>query len=198
MFLKLDDCRIQLVLGDITTQRVDAIVNAANSALAGGGGVDGAIHRAAGPTLMEETRAKFPDGCPTGKAVMTSAGNLPAKVVIHAVGPVWQGGLQNEAELLQSAYRASLILAARNGCRSIAFPAISTGAYGYPTDLAAETSLSAVRDYLLDEQRPKQVVFVLFDQGTYGAFARVLEGMRKSEPLDTSPGTIDQNEVQSP
>lgn len=171
------DCRLQLVQGDITRQQVDAIVNAANSALASGGGVDGAIHRAAGPTLIEETRRQYPDGCPTGSAVITTAGELLSQWVIHAVGPRWRGGVKGEPELLRSAYRTALQLAVQQQCRSIAFPAISTGIYGYPMDLAAEHSLSAVRDFLCRESRPQDVRFVLFDAGAFGAFARVLEAM---------------------
>src|SRR3954452_49553 len=117
---------LELVMGDITQQDVDAIVNAANSRLAGGGGVDGAIHRAGGPSIMEETRQLYPDGCPTGSAVITAAGNLRAKYVIHAVGPFWSGGNRREAGLLAAAYRTSLELAAAHDCRSIALPALST------------------------------------------------------------------------
>jgi O-acetyl-ADP-ribose deacetylase (regulator of RNase III) len=168
-------CRIELVEGDITQQAVDAIVNAANSRLAGGGGVDGAIHRAGGPTLMQETADCYPDGCPTGSAVATAGGNLPARFVFHAVGPVWAGGQRGEADLLASAYRRCLELSVEHACRSIAFPAISTGVYGYPTDLAAETSLSTVRSFLLGNQQPELVRFVLFSGGAFGAFARVLE-----------------------
>lgn len=177
MLVQFGPCRIELVQGDITRQSVDAIVNAANHALMGGGGVDGAIHRAGGPTLMEETRTKYPDGCPTGSAVATSAGCLPAKYVFHAVGPVWRGGVAGEADLLSSAYRRCLELAVEHSCRSIAFPALSTGAYGYPMDLAAERSLTTVRDFLLEQQHPDLVRFVLFDAGSFGAFARALEAM---------------------
>lgn len=170
-------CRLELAQGDITQQAVDAIVNAANSRLAGGGGVDGAIHRAGGPTLMQETANRYSDGCPTGSAVATSAGKLPAKYVFHAVGPVWAGGQRGEPDLLASAYRRCLELAVEHACRSIAFPAISTGVYGYPTDLAAETSLSTVRSFLLENQQPELVRFVLFSGGAFGAFARVLESL---------------------
>ncbi|MEZ6064719.1 MAG: macro domain-containing protein [Planctomycetaceae bacterium] len=170
-------CVLKLVQGDIVRQPVDAIVNAANSRLAGGGGVDGAIQDAAGPALMEETDARYPEGCPTGSAVITAAGELQCRHVIHAVGPVWRGGVRGEPDLLRSAYRKSLELAIKANCASVAFPAISTGAYGYPTDLAAEHSLGAVSDFLLKEGRPAEVRFVLFDAGAYGAFARVLEGM---------------------
>ena len=177
MIVQFGSCRIELAQGDITGQQVDAIVNAANSRLAGGGGVDGAIHRAAGPTLMEETRAKFHDGCPTGSAVATSAGRLSAKFVFHAVGPIWRGGVAGESDLLASAYRRCLELAVEHSCRSIAFPALSTGAYGYPMDLAAERSLAAVREFLLEQQKLEVVRFVLFDGGSFGAFARALEAM---------------------
>ncbi len=130
---------MEIVQGDITEQEVDAVVNAANRHLAGGGGVDGAIHRRGGPSIMAETRSKYPDGCPTGQAVITGAGNLPARYVIHAVGPVWRGGEHGERALLESAYRRSLELAESAGCESIAFPALSAGAYGYP---AAESRLA--------------------------------------------------------
>lgn len=175
MFVLFGPCRLELAEGDITKQTIDAIVNAANSQLAGGGGVDGAIHRAAGPELMVETDRRYPRGCPTGSAVITGAGKLTARHVIHAVGPVWRGGQQGEPEALASAYRTCLELAVKHDCKGIAFPAISTGVYAYPKDLAAETSLSVVRDFLLAQQKPNLVRFVLFDGGTYGAFARVLE-----------------------
>jgi len=171
------DCRLELALGDITLQSVDAIVNAANAALAGGGGVDGAIHRVGGPSLMQETAAKYPGGCPTGSAVITGAGQLACRHLIHAVGPRWRGGVHGEAALLRSAYRAALDLAVQHRCRSVAFPALSTGAYGYPLDLAAEQSLQEVSDYLQRENRPGLVRFVLFDAGAWSAFARVLDAM---------------------
>ena len=177
MQVQFGSCRIELVQGDITAQHVDAIVNAANSRLAGGGGVDGAIHRAAGATLMAETSTKYPEGCATGSAVATSAGRLSAKFVFHAVGPIWRGGVAGEAELLASAYHRCLELSVEHSCRSIAFPALSTGAYGYPMDLAAEQSLSAVREFLVTKQQPELVRFVLFDGGSFGAFARRLEEM---------------------
>src|SRR4051794_1933411 len=139
---------LEFVLGDITQQKVDAIVNAANSRLAGGGGVDGAIHRAAGPAIMEETRRRYPEGCPTGSAVITAAGNLHAKYIIHAVGPVWSGGNRGEAALLESAYRTSLELAAAHDCLSVALPALSTGAYRYPRDEAARVSVKTAAEYL--------------------------------------------------
>jgi O-acetyl-ADP-ribose deacetylase (regulator of RNase III) len=177
MFVHIAQSKIELVQGDITSQEVDAIVNAANSALAGGGGVDGAIHRAAGPVLMQQARERYPQGCATGDAVATDAGKLKAKYVFHAVGPVWRGGSANEKALLASAYRRCLELAVEHACASIAFPAISTGVYGYPKDLAAEVSLSTVHEHLLQQATPALVRFVLFDGGSFGAFARVLEGL---------------------
>jgi O-acetyl-ADP-ribose deacetylase (regulator of RNase III) len=167
--------RVELVQGDISLQEIDAIVNAANSDLAGGGGVDGAIHRAAGPSVMEETRSRYPLGCPPGDAVISSAGLLRARYIFHAVGPIWRGGQQREAELLRSCIRRCLDLAVKNHCEGLAFPAISTGAYRFPVDLAAENSLNEVRAFLAGHLSPLVVRFVLFDAGTYGAFARVLE-----------------------
>jgi O-acetyl-ADP-ribose deacetylase (regulator of RNase III) len=175
MQVQIGEGTLELHQGDITLQQVDAIVNAANSRLAGGGGVDGAIHRRGGPGIMAETDAKYPEGCPTGSAVISAAGNLPAKYVIHAVGPVWRGGQRGEAELLSGAYRRCLELAVEHDCRSIAFPALSTGAYGYPMDLAARAALSAAVGFLKEHGRPELVRFVLFDAGAYGAFAAALE-----------------------
>lgn len=171
----INHCILELAQGDITTQTVDAIVNAANSQLAGGGGVDGAIHRAGGPMLMEQSDDLYPEGCPTGSAVATDAGELNAKHVFHAVGPIWRGGLHDEAELLTAAYRKCLELAIEHDCESIAFPAISTGAYGYPIDRAAEESLRTVRDFLAEHGKPTLVRFVLFDGGAYGAYSRAME-----------------------
>ncbi len=161
-----------LVEGDITRQAVDAIVNAANARLAGGGGVDGAIHRAGGPAIMAETREKYPHGCPTGQAVISGAGELPARYVIHAVGPVWRGGHAGEADLLAGAYRASLALAAEHGCRVVAFPALSAGAYGYPPDEAARIALTTARDFLQHDARVKEVRFVLFGPAMFDTFRR--------------------------
>jgi len=155
--------RVEVVLGDITQQRVDAIVNAANSSLLGGGGVDGAIHRAGGPAILEECRRL--GGCATGDATATTAGNLPARWVIHTVGPVWRGGSHGEAELLASCHRRSLEVARELGARSIAFPAISTGLYGYPRERAAAVAVAAVRGHDLDVVR-----FVLFDDAALAAF----------------------------
>jgi O-acetyl-ADP-ribose deacetylase (regulator of RNase III) len=175
MHLDLCGCRLELHQGDITAQQADAIVNAANSRLAGGGGVDGAIHRRGGPCIMAETDARYPDGCPTGSAVISGAGTLPARYVIHAVGPVWRGGQRNEAGLLAGAYRRALELAADHECRSIAFPALSTGAYGYPMDQGARVALTTAVDFLKENRAPAVVRFVLFDAGAYGAFAAALE-----------------------
>ncbi|MCL4109032.1 UNVERIFIED_CONTAM: hypothetical protein GTU68_052670 [Idotea baltica] len=172
--MQFGDCRIELAKGNITRQNVDAIVNAANCDLAGGGGVDGAIHQAAGPTLMQQTQAQYPNGCETGSAVATTAGDLSAKFVLHAVGPVWQGGRRNEPDLLASAYRTCLQLAIEHQCQSIAFPAISTGVYGYPVDLAAVTSLTTVRDFLIQHEQPAIVRFVLFSDGHYASYSRTL------------------------
>jgi O-acetyl-ADP-ribose deacetylase (regulator of RNase III) len=173
------ECVLELVVGDITEQATDAIVNAANSKLAGGGGVDGAIHRAGGPSIMAETREKYPGGCPTGDAVITGAGELPASYVVHAVGPVWGGGGHGETEKLAHAYYRSLEVATEVGCESVAFPSLSTGAYRFPVDLAARTALRSVMEFLRDAAKPKLVRFVLFDQGAYGAFAAALEEIQQ-------------------
>jgi O-acetyl-ADP-ribose deacetylase len=177
MHLDISGCRLELHQGDITAQQVDAIVNAANSRLAGGGGVDGAIHRRGGPSIMAETDARYPDGCATGSAVISGAGTLPARYVIHAVGPVWRGGQRNEAELLASAYRRALELAVEHECRSIALPALSTGAYGYPMDQGARVALKTVIDFLKENGAPAVVRFALFDAGAYGAFSAALESI---------------------
>lgn len=175
MQIAIEHGHLELQQGDITESQLDAIVNAANSALAGGGGVDGAIHRRGGPGIMEETAARYPSGCPTGSAVITLAGELSARFVIHAVGPVWQGGTRGEAQLLHSAYRTSFELAVEAECRSIALPALSTGAYRYPIDLASRIALSEALDALSAHAALELVRFVLFDAGAYGAFAAALE-----------------------
>ena len=175
MLVNVSGCSLQLLVGDITEQRVDAIVNAANSRLAGGAGVDGAIHAAGGPSIMEDTNARYPDGCPTGSAVASVAGGLSAMHVFHAVGPVWRGGRDDEPAQLASAYRTCMKLAVEHDCASIAFPAISTGVYGYPLDLAANIAIKATTDFQKWHKQPQEVRFVLFSEGTYGAFARALE-----------------------
>ena len=175
MRVLIGPCTLELAQGDITAQQVDAVVNAANSRLAGGGGVDGSIHRQAGPAIMAETARRYPEGCETGSAVISSAGRLPAKYVIHAVGPVWRGGIAGEAELLAAAFRHSLELAVEHDCRSIALPALSTGAYGYPLDQASRVALATARDYLAEHAAPVLVRFVLFSAGAFGAFAAALE-----------------------
>ncbi len=160
---------LELVRGDITRQEADAIVNAANSGLRGGGGVDGAIHRAGGPEIMRECRRL--GGCPTGSARATTAGRLKASIVVHAVGPVWRGGGAGEASLLKSAYRRSLEVAEKKGLASIAIPALSTGAYGYPLAAAAQIAVATVAGYLKGESSIKKVSFVLFSEAAYEAFA---------------------------
>ncbi len=165
---------IQLVLGDITTERVDAIANAANEALRGGGGVDGAIHRAAGPGLLEELQRRYPNGTPTGTAVATDAHDLPARWVLHAVGPVWRGGDAGEEALLVEAYRSCLRLADELGARSVAFPAISMGIYGYPPPEGARVAVRTVADHLRGNTQIEVARFVLFSDETYELFANAL------------------------
>lgn len=176
--IKVNNARISVIQGDITGQATDAIVNAANSGLMGGGGVDGAIHRAGGPTILEECKeiVSRQGRLPTGKAVITTGGNLKARYVIHTVGPIWRGGNQGERELLASAYNESLILAAENGLTSVSFPSISTGAYGYPVDEAAGVAVKTVKDFLKkQESSVTEVVFVLFDSATFSVYASKLE-----------------------
>ncbi len=165
---------IRLVKGDITKLTdVDAIVNAANNTLLGGGGVDGAIHRAAGPKLLEECITL--NGCATGDAKITRAYNLPCKFVIHTVGPIWHGGSSNEAELLASCYRNSILVAQKNGVGRIAFPSISTGVYGYPVEKAAETAIGIVREMMKNMESSFDLIeWCLFDDRTYAAYEQVL------------------------
>jgi len=173
--------KLELIIGDITKLDVDVIVNAANSSLMGGGGVDGAIHRAAGLQLLEECmkiaeeRRGVPGGpCPAGDAVMTSAYRLPCKRIIHTVGPVWHGGEHGEAETLASCYRSSLLLAAGSGLTSITFPNISTGVFGYPKDKAAEAALEAVRKTLDELPGIERVMFVCFDDENFRLYEDLL------------------------
>ena len=167
---------VKVVVGDITSQQVDAIVNAANSSLMGGGGVDGAIHRAGGPTILEECkeirRAEFPQGLPTGKAVITSAGNLPSKFVIHTVGPVYGRHAGSEADLLAACYTNSLQLAVKHELSTIAFPAISTGVYGYPLHEAAAVSSEAIKLFLSTERSIEEVRLVFFREADAEIFVR--------------------------
>jgi O-acetyl-ADP-ribose deacetylase len=169
---------VRFVQGDITRFAADGLVNAANQALAGGGGVDGAIHRVGGPEVMADLERRYGRGrhCPTGSAVVSAAGELPARIVIHAVGPVWGGGRAGEPELLASAYRRSLELAAEEGCRSIAFPSISTGVYGYPVAEAARVARATV-DAWIEEQPDAfdSITFVLFSAEALSAFERAAE-----------------------
>ena len=175
--VKINQAKMSIIQGDITQQATDAIVNAANSSLMGGGGVDGAIHRAGGPAILEECKqiVARQGRLPTGKAVITTGGNLKAKFVIHTVGPVWHGGTQGEPELLASAYRKSLKVAAENNLSSISFPSISTGAYGYPVDKAAEVAVKTVKAFLEKNNTSiKEVVFVLFDSATFKSYSSAL------------------------
>ena len=169
---------ISLVKGDITLQKTDAIVNAANSGLLGGGGVDGAIHRAGGPAILEECKkiVAKQGRLPAGKAAMTTGGNLAAGYVIHTVGPIWQGGNRNEASILSSAYTESLRLAEKNNLTSISFPSISTGAYGYPLKEAANVAVNAIVKFAKEEALSiKEIIFVLFSDDAYTEYAESLE-----------------------
>jgi O-acetyl-ADP-ribose deacetylase (regulator of RNase III) len=172
---------VRVVEGDITEQDVDAVVNAANSSLMGGGGVDGAIHRRGGPRILEECRAirrsRWPEGLPSGKAAITGGGLLKARHVIHTVGPVWRGGAQGEAEALAGCYRRSLAIAKERGLRSVAFPAISTGAYGYPVEEAAAVALGTVREFAEREGWPPAVTFVLFNRRDREVYERLASAM---------------------
>ena len=182
MEVKIGESRLELLEGDITRQDTEAIVNAANPSLLGGGGVDGAIHRAGGPVILEECRRL--GGCPVGEARLTHAGNLKARYVIHTVGPVYKGGGAREAELLASCYRESLKLASGQGITSVAFPSISTGAYGYPPAAAARIALQAVLAYLDQHAEVKLVRFVLFGHPAYEVYEKTLRELLQS-PSDS-------------
>ena len=174
-------CRFELVQGDITRESTDAIVNAANSSLLGGGGVDGAIHRAGGPAILDECRRireRLPQGLPPGHAVMTAAGRLTTRHVIHTVGPVWHGGTAGEAETLARCYRSSIDLAARHAIASIAFPSISTGVFGYPVAKAAAVALGTVRETLIAGSPVALVRFVLFSAGDLAVYAAALDELK--------------------
>ena len=164
--------RIEILKGDITKLKIDAIVNAANTSLLGGGGVDGAIHRAAGSKLIEE--CKTLNGCETGDAKITNGYNLPAKYVIHTVGPVWNGGDHNEDKLLSNCYTTSLKLAVENKIKAIAFPAVSTGVYGFPLERAARIAVKTILDFLNSDKSIKKVIFVCFDHKTYQTYEHTL------------------------
>ena len=167
------DPRVNIIEGDITKQQVDAIVNAANTSLLGGGGVDGAIHRAAGPELLEETRAI--GGCPTGEARVSRGYKLPAEWVIHTVGPIWKGGQKNEENLLANCYRNSLMAAKEWGVKTIAFPSISTGAYGFPLERATEIALNETKQFLESDKTLQKVVFVCFGEKVLNTYKQVAE-----------------------
>ncbi len=170
------NAKLELIKGDIIDVDADAIVNAANSTLLGGGGVDAAIHRKGGPKILEECKrmraTEWPDGLPTGCAVITSGGNLKARHIIHTVGPIWHGGFHEEAKLLKQAYRSSLKLAVANGLKTIAFPSISTGAYGYPVEEASRTAVDAVKDFLEKEDNLQKVIFVLFSERDFEVYLK--------------------------
>ncbi|MDM1363211.1 O-acetyl-ADP-ribose deacetylase [Myroides marinus] len=171
--------RMRIIQGDITQITVDVIVNAANSSLLGGGGVDGAIHRAGGEDILAECRMiRAKQGsCATGEAVITTAGRLPAKYVIHTVGPVWNGGSKNEEQLLESCYHNSLLLAVKHNCETIAFPNISTGIYGYPKELAAKVAIRTVESFLQTNKGIKEVVFVCYDFENFSIYKKELKEM---------------------
>ncbi len=168
--------KIKLIQGDITKMETDAIVNAANTSLLGGGGVDGAIHKAGGKDILDECIAirNRQGGCPTGEAVITTGGNLPAKYVIHTVGPVWNGGIMGEEHLLENAYRNSLELAIQNGIKSVAFPNISTGIYHFPKNKAAAIAIRVVSEFLSESDVLQQVVFVCYDEENYTIYLNIL------------------------
>jgi len=174
MEFKICNSKIIIIKGDITEMNTDAIVNSANPSLMGGGGVDGAIHKKGGPKILEECKLirerEYPQGLPTGKAVITSGGNLKAKYVIHTVGPIWRGGMYNEEKLLSEAYYNSLKLAISKGIKSIALPSISTGAYGYPIEKASIVALRTIKEFLEKEDFIEKVIIVLFNEKDYEVY----------------------------
>jgi len=178
--------RLEVRQGDITKVEVDAIVNAANRTLMGGGGVDGAIHRAGGPAILAECKLirEKQGGCETGEAVLTTAGRLPAKFVIHTVGPVWQGGSRGEKDLLANCYKNSLKLALEHGSQTIAFPNISTGVYRFPKDLAAEIAVAAVRQFSQDQEQIKKVIFVCYDDENYELYKNLIKKLSKKREVE--------------
>jgi O-acetyl-ADP-ribose deacetylase (regulator of RNase III) len=179
MEFQVGNAILEIVKGDITEIEADAIVNAANSTLLGGGGVDGAIHRRGGPKILEECKrlraTEWPEGLPTGCAAITSGGNLKAKHVIHTVGPIWRGGFYEEAKLLKQAYRSSLKLAVTYGLKTVAFPSISTGAYGYPVEEASRVAVGAVKDFLEKEDKLERVSFVLFSESNFEVYLKAVK-----------------------
>ncbi len=181
--LKVGKGTLSLTEGDLTKQMTDAIVNAANSGLMGGGGVDGAIHAAGGPRILEECVqiVKHSGRLSPGHAVITTAGDMPSRFVIHTVGPIWRGGTKGEAQILASCYTESLNLAKKEGLRTISFPSISTGAYGYPLDLAATVALKAVKEFLEKNDGIKEVVFVLWGRDSYDAYDKALSALVKTK-----------------
>ena len=179
MVMEINGVKIRLVQGDITEEEVEAIVNAANPSLMGGGGVDGAIHKVGGPKILEECKkirqTRYPNGLPTGESVITSGGNLKASYVIHTVGPIWRGGGEGEAMLLGNAYRNSLKTAVDNGLRTVAFPSISTGAYGYPIEKAVNVAVNSVKAFLEENNSLYEVIFVLFSDQDYIVYRNYVE-----------------------
>ena len=184
MEFKIANATILLVKDDITNIEADVIVNAANSTLLGGGGVDGAIHAKGGPKILEECKRlranEWPDGLPTGNAVMTNAGNLKAKKVIHTVGPIWRGGVQEEPKLLRRAYWNTLKLASNSGLKSVAFPSISTGAYNYPTEQASQIAVTAIKNFLEKDEKIEKVILVLFSRLDFDIYAKTVEEILKA------------------
>jgi O-acetyl-ADP-ribose deacetylase len=185
--------RIEIIKADITTLKVDAIVNAANSSLLGGGGVDGAIHRAAGPGLLDECRLL--GGCKTGEAKITSGHRLAAKHVIHTVGPVWQGGEKGEARLLASCYKASLNLAVAHKIKTVAFPAISCGIYGYPAKDAARIAVGETVEFLTENESIEKVIFTCFDASVYHAYTEAIEDLDAREKKSTAEESLNHSKA---